>query len=269
VKRKANTALALLNDQLETANREKDKLFSIISHELRNPLYWTQNLAEMLSRKFREMPAEKLEKSLSSLDESARNAFHLMDNLLQWSRSKLKRIHPRKGDLFLRALVADTAEMFQTIIRYKEIRFTNAIPEECRVYADGDLLGCVIRNLLSNAIKYTPAGGAIEIGTVNNIKSGVRGEEVVVAVRDSGTGIDASIDTIFSDAVGSAVGLMHEKGSGIGLKLCKDFVELNGGRIWVESRPAGGGTCFFFTVPAALKEPERVADTPDRFFAAQ
>ena len=244
VKRKANTALALLNDQLETANREKDKLFSIISHELRNPLYWTQNLAEMLSRKFREMPAEKLEKSLSSLDESARNAFHLMDNLLQWSRSKLKRIHPRKGDQELRVLVADTAEMFQTIIRYKEIRFTNAIPEECRVYADADLLGCVIRNLLSNALKYTPAGGAIEIGSM------LRGEEVVVAVRDSGAGIDASIDSLFSDTGVSSVGLMQEKGSGIGLKLCKDFVLLNGGRIWVETRP-GIGTTFFFTVPRA------------------
>ena len=242
LKKKANTALARLNDQLEMANREKDKLFSIISHELRNPLYWTQNLAEMLSKKFREMPAEKLEKSLSSLDESARNAFHLMDNLLQWSRSKLKRIHPRKGDHALQGLVADTAEMFQTIVRYKEICFTNAISAECRVHADADILCCVIRNLLSNAIKYTPAGGVIEIGET------VRGAEVCVVVRDSGSGIGAGAGTIFSGAVVSAAGLMQEKGSGIGLKLCKDFVELNGGRIWVESQE-GWGTSIFFTVP--------------------
>jgi signal transduction histidine kinase len=198
----------------------------------------------MLSRKFREMPAEKLEKSLSALDESARNAFHLMDNLLQWSRSKLKRIHPRKGDHVLQVLVADTAEMFQPIIRYKEICFSNAILAECRVHADADILGCVIRNLLSNAIKYTPVGGSIDISCE------LHGDEVCVGVRDSGTGIAASLDAIFSDTVVSAAGLMQEKGSGIGLKLCKDFVELNGGRIWADSN-YGGGTSFFFTVPAA------------------
>lgn len=259
-KKKANALLAQLNDQLETANREKDKLFGIISHELRNPLYWTKNLAEMLSKKFREMPADKLEKSLSSLDESARNAFHLMDNLLQWSRSKLKRIHPRKGDHGLRVLVTDTAEMFQTIIRYKEIAFTNSIAEDCRVHADADLLGCVVRNLLSNAIKYTPAGGTIDIG------ASLRDAGVLVEVRDSGTGIGASL--IFSDTVISAAGLMQEKGSGIGLKLCKDFVELNEGRIWASGHP-GGGTSFYFTVPAALKKTEGVADTPDRLFATE
>lgn len=242
-----NTKLALLNERLETANREKDKLFSIISHELRNPLYWFQNLSEVLSKKFREMPADKVQKSLSALDESAKNAFHLMDNLLQWARSKLNRIHPKMGEYSLRVLVADTAEMYQTIMQYKEIEFTNLIPSDCPVYADADLLGCVIRNLLSNAIKYTPAAGTIEIACSAD------SDFITVEVRDSGTGmLQNEVGGVFSDVIVSAAGLMQEKGSGIGLKLCKDFVEVNGGRIWAESE-AGTGTCFFFTVPVGTR----------------
>ena len=242
-KKKANRLLALLNDELEKANQEKDKLFSIISHELRNPLYWFQNLSEVLSKKFREMPADKVQKSLSALDESAKNAFHLMDNLLQWSRSKLNRIHPKKAEHLLHPLVADTADMYHTILQYKEIGFYNTIPEDTRIYADADLFCCVIRNLLSNAIKYTPAGGSIRIACTGE------GPEIIVSVADSGTGIP-DVNRIFSDNLVSMVGLLQEKGSGIGLKLCKDFVEINGGAIWVQSVP-GAGTQFFFTVPMA------------------
>ncbi len=240
-----NTKLALLNEKLEAANREKDKLFSIISHELRNPLYWFQNLSEVLSKKFREMPPDKVQKSLSALDESAKNAFHLMDNLLQWARSKLNRIHPKMVECELHTLAADTAEMYQTIMQYKEIEFHNSVPFDCVVYADADLLGCVIRNLLSNAIKYTPAGGTI------GISCSAGSDFVTVEVRDSGMGI-LQKESVFSDVVVSASGLMQEKGSGIGLKLCKEFVEVNGGRIWAES-VAGVGTCFFFTVPVVAR----------------
>ena len=257
-----NTKLAFLNEKLELANREKDKFFSIIAHELRNPLYWFQNLSEVLSKKFREMPADKVQKSLSALDESAKNAFHLMDNLLQWSRSKLNRIHPKKGEHALDLLVSDTAEMYQTILQYKEVAFINAIPPACMIYADADLLGCVVRNLLSNAIKYTPAGGAI--GIFSRVVDGA----VEVEVRDSGAGIlykDA--ENVFSDAIVSRDGLLQEKGSGIGLKLCKEFVQLNGGRIWAQSFP-GVGSSFFFTVPVmgradgsvVLKDRDKVSE---------
>jgi two-component system, sensor histidine kinase and response regulator len=239
-----NTALAVLNQELEKANQEKDKLFSIISHELRNPLYWFQNLSEVLSKKFKEMPADKVQKSLSALDESAKNAFHLMDNLLQWSRSKLNRIHPKKGEHLLRRLVSDTADMYLTILRYKEIEFRNTIPANIKIYADADLFCCVIRNLISNAIKYTPSSGTI------SIEYGLTPDQVTVIVKDSGIGIPRSdINSVFSDHVVSIAGLMQEKGSGIGLRLCKDFVELNGGTIWAESVP--GSTQFYFTIPVA------------------
>lgn len=242
-----NNELAALNTELEKANREKDKLFTIIAHELRNPLYWFQNLAEVLSKKFKTMPADKVQKSLSALDESAKNAFHLMDNLLQWSRSKLNRIHPRRASHKLSDLVADTAEMYQTILRHKELAFHNDIPDDITVYADADLLCCVIRNLLSNAIKYTPGQGTIRIACSQTE------DLTTVVVSDSGTGIpDTNIYRVFDDGLDSVPGLLEEKGSGLGLKLCKEFVELNGGRIWVKSR-ANAGTQIFFTVPVYVQ----------------
>ena len=246
VKKRANTELGLLNKELEKANREKDKLFSIISHELRNPLYWFQNLAEVLSKKYREMPADKVQKSLSALDESAKNAFHLMDNLLQWSRSKLNRIHPRKSAQKLFDLVSDTAEMYQTILDYKELEFHNEIPHDTIAYVDADLLNCVIRNLISNAIKYTPNKGVIRFECFEGE------EEATIVVSDSGTGIpDANLYRVFEDNLISVPGLLEEKGSGLGLKLCKEFVELNGGRIWVKSIE-DAGTQIYFTVPRNL-----------------
>lgn len=258
VKKRANSKLALLNKELEKANREKDKLFAIISHELRNPLYWFQNLAEVLSKKYKTMPAEKVQKSLSALDESAKNAFHLMDNLLQWSRSKLNRIHPKKSAHTLFDLVSDTADMYQTILRHKELEFYNDIPGDIIIYADADLFSCVIRNLISNAIKYTPNQGIIRIECSNT------GTLITIVVSDSGTGIpDAGIYKVFDDQLVSMPGLLEEKGSGLGLKLCKDFVELNGGSIWVKS-VANAGTRIFFTVPVYVAP---TACTPALSFA--
>ena len=239
-----NIELAKLNKDLENANREKDKLFTIISHELRNPLYWFQNLAEVLSNNFKKMSEDKIQKSLSALDESAKNAFHLMDNLLQWSRSKLNRIHPKKSNYILYDLISDTLEMYQSIFEHKELEFYNGISSEIVVYADADLLCCVIRNLISNAIKYTPTNGHISINCSRD------NDFITIVVSDSGVGIpDYKINRVFIDDPISMTGLLEEKGSGLGLKLCKDFVELNGGTIWAKSNK-DSGTSFYFTVPA-------------------
>jgi signal transduction histidine kinase len=134
--------------------------------------------------------------------------------------------------------------MYQTILRYKEIEFSNEIPEESIVCADADLLSCVIRNLMSNAIKYTAPHGYIRIEQIASENY------VTVIVTDTGAGIPESrIDVLFSDSIVPTAGLMQEKGSGIGLKLCKEFVELNGGTIRAHSIP-GACTQFIFTIPA-------------------
>jgi signal transduction histidine kinase/Tfp pilus assembly protein PilF len=239
-----NSDLEKLNKELEAANGEKDKIFSIIAHELRNPLYWFQSLAEVLSRNYQTMSPEKIKKNLSALDESAKNAFHLMDNLLQWSRSRLKRITPKKGNHLLASLITETTRMYDSILQQKEMELYIRVPGNASVFADADLFHCILRNLISNAIKYTPSHGTINI-------QGIEGDTCfTVSVSDSGQGIPGeNPEKIFDDNdYFSSPGLMQEKGSGLGLKLCHEFVSLNGGSIWVNSVP-DEGTIFSFTVP--------------------
>jgi signal transduction histidine kinase len=246
---KQNIEFEKLNKELDLVNKEKDKLFSIISHELRNPLYWLQNLAEVLSRKYHSMSPDKIRKTLSSLDESAKNVYHLMDNLLYWSRSKLNRIHPRKSNHNLYDLIHETTQMYSTFLQQKEILLENNIPKNIEIYADADLFNCVIRNLISNAIKYTPNEGFIRFDY--NLADGF----ATVTIIDSGKGISTDdLQHIFSfDNSLSMPGLMQEKGSGLGLKLCKDFVEINDGTIWADCNLTEG-TRFFFTVPLHRSE---------------
>jgi signal transduction histidine kinase/Tfp pilus assembly protein PilF len=241
---KQNRELEKLNKELENANREKDKIFSIITHELRNPLYWFQNLTEMLSLRYTKMPPEKVQKTLGALDESAKNAFHLMDNLLHWSRSRLNRITPVITDHSLEKLIHESSRMYETILRQKNIQLIIDLPIDSFIKADGDLFMCVVRNLVSNAIKYTPEHGIIKINSTLNKQN------YIISVSDSGIGIDHKLKkSIFhSDKESSSTGLMNEKGSGFGLKLCKEFVEMNKGKIWVEDNNIGR-TCFCFTVP--------------------
>jgi signal transduction histidine kinase len=201
----------------------------------------------MLSLKYRQMPPEKVQKSLGALDESAKNAFHLMDNLLHWSRSRLNRITPAITELSLEKLVIESSRMFETIINQKNIQLMVQIPDLAFIKADEDLFMCVVRNLLSNAIKFTPENGTIKIFSTMDKAN------YTVYVADSGVGIEAKRrKTIFkSGKESSSIGLMNEKGSGFGLKLCKEFVQMNNGRIWIADETEIG-TCFCFTVPIAV-----------------
>jgi len=242
---KQNLEFAKLNKELEKVNREKDKIFSIITHELRNPLYWFQNLTEMLSLKYGTMPPEKVQKTLGALDESAKNAFHLMDNLLHWSRSRLNRITPVISEHSLEKLVSESTRMYDTILKQKNIQLITNLSEHSYIVVDADLFMCVIRNLVSNAIKFTPENGTIEIYSDRERR------HYTISVSDSGIGIDNKYKkSIFkSESNSISVGLMNEKGSGFGLKLCKEFVKMNGGKIWVADG-TDGGSCFCFTVPS-------------------
>lgn len=239
-----NIQLKKLNNDIESVSKEKDKLFTIISHELRNPLYWLQNLTEVLSRKHNTMSADKISKTLSSMDESAKNVYHLMDNLLYWSRSKLNRVHAKKLSHHLFTLISETTRIYETFLKQKEITLHINIPKDIYIHADADLFACVIRNLISNAIKYTPNGGSI------TFQHQLSKYSVTLMISDSGKGMtQEELKSLFSfnNSI-SMPGLMQEKGSGLGLKLCKDFVEMNEGEIWADSIP-GIGTQFSFTVP--------------------
>jgi len=243
-KRSAHIKLQKLNTALELANTEKDKMFSIIAHELRNPLYWFRNLTEVLSKNHTQMSAEKLGKSLLAIDESAKNAFHLMDNLLNWSRTRLNRVIPRKADHDLTGLINETLRMFETIVNQKEIELKTSLPAEAVIYVDADMFTCILRNLVSNAIKYTPVKGQILI------EASCRDQFCTLHVTDSGIGVSPhGIAKLFtSGSFNPSPGLMQEKGSGLGLKLCKEFVQLNDGEIWAACEK-DQGTCFSFSIP--------------------
>lgn len=242
---KQNKELETLNKKLEKANREKDKIFSIIAHELRNPLYWFQNLTETLSLRFQSMPTDKLQKSLTSLDESAKNAFHLMDNLLHWSRSRLNRITPKFTEQSIEKLIKESTRMYETIMQQKNISLIQQLPSDVYAKVDADLFTCVVRNLVSNAIKFTPENGTITI----QLKP-FNSTHYQISVIDSGKGISQqNAKQLFSNEGSfTSVGLMNEQGSGLGLKLCKEFVEMNGGQIWL-AHSNQQGSCFCFTVP--------------------
>lgn len=244
-----NKQLASLNKELDNANKEKDKFFSIIAHELRNPLWWFKNLSETLSEKYHELDKEKIQKTLDSLNDSAKTAFHLIDNLLQWSRSQLGRLKYRPAQMDLTGLVFRNVDLFKQEAQHKNIDIFIHLDEGKKVFIDQELTDTVFRNLISNAIKYTPDGGKI------TIESKILDEFAEITIKDTGIGISkANQKKLFNPRVEyTTLGLYQEKGSGLGLLLCKDFIEMNGGTIWFES-DEGKGTAFYITLPLAMEE---------------
>lgn len=240
-KQKAAKKLAYLNSELLKVSREKDKLFSIIAHEIRNPLWWFKNITEMLSQKFDEMSRENLSHSLRSLDESAKNTFLLMDNLLHWTRSQLQVVPHKPEQLNVNKLIEQNVVLFQSLCLQKKIILLSEYFELPSIFADKEQVNTVFRNLISNAIKFTPSGGLIRITAEE--KNGF----VQITVADNGIGMESTIsEHIFSEDFDySSLGLMQEKGSGIGLKLCKEFVSKNGGAIFISSKTAVGTTIEF------------------------
>jgi len=241
-----------LNHELEKANQEKDKLMSIIAHELRNPLYWFQNLTQYLSTRFHDMPPEKLEKSLLSLDESAKNTFHLMNNLLYWSRSRLNRITIKPDITNLKSLVKSSTQIFTSIIKQKQIELKIDINTNYHLNIDPDLMSCVFRNLVSNAIKFTPQNGKIMI------EASLINDNIMISVTDNGIGISKQLQNDFqnNNINFSEKGLLDENGSGFGLKLCKEFIELSGGNLNIDSG-FNNGTRFWFSLPYTILESEK------------
>lgn len=239
-----NKQLEKLNKKLNVASAEKDKFFSIIAHELRNPLWWFRNITDLLSKNYDSMSREKIKNAIKSLDESAKNSFHLIDNLLQWSRSQLDRVKFNPLKLDLQLVVEENIDFVKSIAAYRNIELISQIEENTFIKADKDLLNTVLRNLISNSLKYTSENGEIIISSI------VDEEYVEISVKDSGIGISPkNLKKLFrEDLQFTTLGISQEKGSGIGLILCKEFVAKNGGKIWVESKE-GEGTNFKFTIP--------------------
>jgi signal transduction histidine kinase len=243
-RKKAEELLARINQELALVNREKDKLFSIMAHDLRSPLGSMMKLSELLVDNVKEFDEEELLEISSTLHASATQTFQLLNDLLDWSAVQMGR-GERKKELFKVAEVVSEIITAHSEDAYaKEITITDECPEEISAFADKFAIQTVLRNLVSNAVKFTKAAGIIRI------KAEIKDSFAIISVIDNGTGIaKEKQDKIYRiDAVGSSPGTAGEKGTGFGLLLCKDLVQRNGGQIWLKSEKDKGST-FSFSLP--------------------
>jgi two-component system sensor histidine kinase/response regulator len=234
----------LLEEQaavLDEHNKVKDKLFSIISHDLKSPMYALQNVFSN-AQKF-DLPAEEIKSMLPDVVNDLNYTTALMENLLQWAKWQMQSnsIHPQT--INVNKLVHEAVQLLHLQAETKKIKVKTKADLPVCAWADRDMISLVLRNLLSNAVKFTPEHGCIIIG-VNESSSFVE-----IYVKDSGLGISKSaISKIFNDSYYSTNGTNEERGTGLGLMLCKEFLEKNEGRLIIESEP-GAGSTFSFTLP--------------------
>ncbi|OQX99689.1 MAG: hypothetical protein B6I20_09720 [Bacteroidetes bacterium 4572_117] len=235
--------------ELRASNKTKDKFFSIIAHDLKSPFNSILGFAELLSENFDNFDKDEQKKFIDIMNVSIQNTYKLLDNLLLWSRAQQGNIKFMPENLNLYLLCTGTIQFLAQSAESKSINIINKIHENTHIDADKDMLSTIMRNLISNAIKFTPKEGTVEIGV--ETRRGVSLHEIYV--KDSGVGISKKILPKLFD-IGehtSTKGTESEKGTGLGLILCKEFIEKHGGKIWVES-DIGKGSKFIFTLPVDL-----------------
>lgn len=223
--------------KLELMNKEKDKLFSIIGHDLNTPLNSLQQYLQLLSEM--ELNTEERLSVEKSLAKSVSDAQYLLVNLLEWAKNQLQNAQMNLVPFKVSMQLLPTIQMFEQIASTKQIKLHVDIDSQVRILADTNMFDLVMRNLLNNAIKFTNIGGRVHIGTE------LKEDRCIIFVKDNGIGIAADRHAeIFSLNIASSYGTMNEKGTGLGLVLCKDFIVQQGGRIWFTS-VAGEGTVFY------------------------
>ncbi|BAU53567.1 sensor histidine kinase [Mucilaginibacter gotjawali] len=225
--------------ELAAANDTKDKLFSILAHDLRSPLSSIQNYLEILSEfKLEESEKESIKKDLLK---STIYTQQMLSNLLSWSKTQMHGVKVNGVKVNVKDVLKSTFQIHQTIAAEKGIHLANQLKPDVYIIADTDMLQLVVRNLISNAIKFTSPGGEIII------LSDVVDDECRIMVKDNGIGIPFEEQAnIFSLKVNSVYGTKNEKGIGLGLVLCKEFTELQNGKIGFESDP-GVGSVFYIS----------------------
>jgi signal transduction histidine kinase len=233
---------------LEASQAAKDKLFSVVSHDLRGPLGGIRNLLETLVEERPRMGAKDLDQSLVALHEAADSTYSLLEDLLAWFRSQGSGLVFRPKTMALIGLVEEAFQAAQAQAGSKSVRLEMAIEEGCPVYADGDMLATILRNLVSNGIKYSRPGERLLVEASGS------GDGTAITVRDEGLGMDERTRERLFDpgSLRSQPGSAGEKGTGLGLRVVKDFVERHGGRLEVESSP-GKGSAFHVFLP---RDPE-------------
>jgi len=232
------------NSQLQELNATKDKFFSIIAHDLRNPFSSLLGFSEILADNASIFSTEKIQMIAKNMHNVSKNTFSLLENLLEWSRLQRGELTPNLIEVDYSEIVMDVKLLCEPIALSKNITLELDLDSEVWVISDKQMLHTVLRNLVTNALKFTHSGGTVKITSKNGEN------KVLFIVSDTGIGIEPEyLDKLFSiDCDLSNNGTANEKGTGLGLILCKEFVEKQNGKIWVESI-LGKGSSFKFSLP--------------------
>jgi signal transduction histidine kinase len=240
----AEQALKLSETQLKELIATKDKFFNIVAHDLKNPFTSLLGCTELLFENIDRLDIDKVRQLAVILNESAKNGYNILQNLLDWSRSQTDTLKFNPERTNLKALINENISNLRLNATNKEINLHSDVEKDIFINADKNMLNTVLRNLISNAIKFTQKCGNININTIIDVN------QVTISVKDSGIGIsEENIQKLFRiDSRFQLPGTDKEIGTGLGLKLCREFVEKQGGRIWVESEE-NKGCDFKFTIP--------------------
>jgi len=238
---KNNAEIQKQAQELDQLNSFKSKLFSIISHDLKAPMYALRNLFDDMQKQ--DMPAEEIKSLIPDVKNDLNYTVSLMDNLLQWAKSQMQAhtVHPQR--IQVRELIDEVLHVLYLQAEAKNIRIENKAVNGVSAWADRDMINLVLRNLVSNAIKFSPTGGFISIGAKEQVST------AEVYVKDSGKGISSEeMQKIEGRDFYTTNGTVHEQGTGLGLMLCKEFLLKNKGQLNIESEP-GKGSIFTFILP--------------------
>lgn len=230
--------------KLKDLNQNKDKFFSIIAHDLRSPFTSLLGFSEYLAKYARDCTHAEIEEYSLQMHKSAKSLFALLENLLQWSRLQSGQIEFEKTNVNLEEISKRIFELFKDLAQNKNIRIINKIDNSLVINTDPNILETVFRNLISNAIKFTKPGGEI------HLYSTIFKNHIEFTVQDNGIGMsEEDVEKLFRiDVQYTTEGTNNEKGTGLGLVICREFIEKGGGTIKLSSKP-GKGSEFKFTLP--------------------
>jgi signal transduction histidine kinase len=230
---------------LRELNATKDKFFSIISHDLKNPFASIHGFAQLLSEDSHRRDPGKVQQYADIILSSSKNAIDLLNNLTEWSKLQTNRIHFNPKEFLVSAVIREVTGLMSAAIRQKTLAIITDVPEGLKINADKEMLSVILRNLISNAIKFSYPGDRINI----SVRS--QPDKTTFEVRDHGTGISKEVmDQLFRNRESvSTPGTRNEHGTGLGLMLVREFVLMHKGDIHAESEP-GKGSTFVFTLPA-------------------
>jgi signal transduction histidine kinase/ligand-binding sensor domain-containing protein len=240
-------AVAIKTIELKELNASKDKFFSIIAHDLKNPFGTIIGISEMLNEEIDSENSARIREFGNMINTSAVQTLRLLENLLEWANSQRGKILFEPGPVKLNELLIEEFNVLSDTAKTKNIDLKNYLPDNLIISADKNMIRTILRNLISNAIKFTHKNGIVEV------KAAIANNQVVISVSDNGIGMTKEfIPKLFRiDGDLSTRGTDNEKGTGLGLFLCKEFVEKHHGKIWVESEP-GKGSIFRFVLPLGI-----------------